>query len=156
MKTTITPQPFTRPVEELLNESLKLHLDTPTRLNGNFVLKEGAASLPTFRGDLEPVSEASGQVTLSSAVRHTNHNETSPCDEAVARFEPRLRVLNPSVLEPTDTIFTWWNDFIDFFRDGLADILVQEVRVSEDGKVSVIGEVDFPLAISQPTTRTQH
>ena len=98
MKTTITPQPFTRPVEELLNESLKLHLDTPTRLNGNFVLKEGAASLPTFRGDLELVSEASGQVTLSSAVRHTNHNETSPCDEAVARFEPRLLRTEPKRL----------------------------------------------------------
>ena len=46
MKTTITPQPFTRPVEELLNESLKLHLDTPTRLNGSFVLKQG---LQVFR-----------------------------------------------------------------------------------------------------------
>ena len=144
MKTMTTPQPFTRPVEELLNESLKLHLDTPTHLTGSFLLKEGAARLPTFRGDLELVSEASGQVVLSSAVRHKNQNETTPCDEAIARFEPRLRVLNPSVLEPTDTIFTWWNDFIDFFRDGLADILVQEVRVTEDGKVSVIGEVDFP------------
>ena len=144
MTTTTSNYAAMKPIEALLEQSMKLHREAPTSLKGEFLLKQGETALPTFRGDLEVVAESTGKVRLSSAVSAVDNGLGQPSDEAIASFEPRLRVLNPSVLEPTDTIFTWWNDFIDFFRDGLADILIEEVRVSEDGTVKVIGEVDFP------------
>lgn len=144
MTTTSPSRIATKPLEAIWNQSIDLHRNSPTTLKGEFLLKQGEAKLPTFRGDLEVVSETAGRVRLSSAVSQVANGTGTPADEAIATFEPKLRVLNPSVLEPTDTIFPWWNDFIDFFRDGLADILIEEVRVSEDGTIRVEGEVDLP------------